>query len=235
MFAAVARTQHFGPAFLRLGIPAAGALIALLTARFFFPQAGVSAPRQTKQQTLPRVFWMYVAAAGMLALGFVDFPLLSYHFEKTALTQPAFIPLLYAGAMGVNGITAVIFGKLYDRYGIVVLSFGILISLLALPLGFLGGFRGAVAGVACWATGLGVQDATLRSGIAQVVSMTKRGSAFGAFNGVYGVAWFLGSAAMGMLYDRSIAALVIFGMVAQAASAIMFLTLRKPLASAAAQ
>jgi MFS family permease len=235
MFAAVARTQHFGPAFLRLVFPAAGALIALLTARFFFPQAGVSAPLQTKQQTLPRVFWMYVAAAGMLALGFVDFPLLSYHFEKTALTQPAVIPLLYAGAMGVNGITALIFGKLFDRYGIAVLSFGILISLLALPLGFLGGFRGAIAGVACWATGLGVQDATLRSGIAQVVSMTKRGSAFGAFNGVYGVAWFLGSAAMGMLYDRSIVALVIFGMVAQAISASMFLALRKPLASAAAQ
>jgi len=29
--------------------------------------------------------------------------------------------------------------------------------------------------------------------------MNKRGTAFGAFNGVYGVAWFLGSAAMGLL------------------------------------
>ena len=34
--------------------------------------------------------------------------------------------------------------------------------------------------------------------------MNKRGSAFGAFNGVYGVAWFLGSVAMGLLYDRSL-------------------------------
>jgi len=233
MFAAVARTQHFGPAFLRLAIPAAGALLALLTARFFFPLAGVSAPRQTKQQTLPRVFWMYVAAAGMLALGFVDFPLLSYHFEKTALTQPAVIPLLYAGAMAVNGITAMIFGRLYDRFGIGVLSLGILISLLALPLGFLGGFKWAVAGVVCWGTGLGVQDATLRSGIAQVVSMNKRGTAFGAFNGVYGVAWFLGSAVMGLLYDHSIPALVVFGILAQIVSAVMFFTLRKPLAAAA--
>lgn len=235
MFAAVARTQHFGPAFLRLAIPAAGALIALLTARFFFPQAGASAPRQTKQQTLPRVFWMYVAAAGMLALGFVDFPLLSYHFEKTALTQPAVIPLLYAVAMAVNGITAMIFGRLYDRFGIAMLSLGILISLLALPLGFLGGFKWAVAGVVCWGTGLGVQDATLRSGIAQVVSMNKRGTAFGAFNGVYGVAWFLGSALMGILYDHSITALVIFGIAAQIAAAAMFFSLRKPLAAAAAQ
>ena len=45
--------------------------------------------------------------------------------------------------------------------------------------------------------------------------MNKRGSAFGIFNGVYGVLWFLGSAVMGMLYDRSLTALVAFGVVAQ--------------------
>jgi predicted MFS family arabinose efflux permease len=234
MAAAVARSQHFGPAFLRLAIPAAGALVALLVARAIYPDAGKTAPRPAQQQTLPKVFWMYIAAAGLLACGFVDFPLLAYHFQKTALAKPAVIPLLYAGAMGVNGLTAMIFGKLFDRYGISVLTFGILISLAALPLGFLGGPNAAIASVACWAAGLGVQDASLRSGIAQVVSMNKRGSAFGAFNGVYGVAWFLGSAVMGTLYDHSLIALVIFGMVAQLAAAAMFFGLRKSLAAAAA-
>ena len=164
----------------------------------------------------------------------MDFPLLGYHFQKTGLAKPAMIPLLYSGAMAVNGITALVFGRLFDRFGMPVLSCGILVSLLALPLGFLGGPAGAIAGVACWATGLGAQDATLRSGIAQVVSMNKRGGAFGAFNGVYGVAWFLGSAAMGLLYDRSLAALVVFGMLAQLAAAMLFYWLRKPLAAAAA-
>jgi len=37
--------------------------------------------------------------------------------------------------------------------------------------------------------------------------MNKRGSAFGTFNGVYGVMWFLGSTAMGLMYDHSLAAL----------------------------
>ena len=73
----------------------------------------------------------------------------------------------------------------------------------------------------------------LRPGIAQIVSMNKRGSAFGSLNGIYGVLWFLGSAAMGLLYDRSIVALVVFGVVAQIASAIMFVWLGKPLAAAA--
>ena len=234
MVAAVARTQHFAPAFLRLAIPAAGALAALLIARAVYPTAGSTTPRPAKAQNLPSVFWIYVAAAGVLACGFVDFPLLAYHFQKMSLAKPEVIPLLYAGAMGVNGLTAMIGGKLFDRYGIQVLSCGLLVSLLALPLGFLGGPTAAVGSVACWAVGLGVQDATLRSGIAQVVSMNKRGSAFGAFNGIYGVAWFLGSAAMGFLYDYSLPAVVLFGVVMQAAAAIMFFRMRDPLREAAA-
>ncbi|HTS30381.1 MAG TPA: MFS transporter [Bryobacteraceae bacterium] len=232
---AVARANHFGPAFLRLAFPAAGALLALLLARAAYSGKGAPpAPKPVKQQALPRVFWLYVTAAGILACGFVDFPLLAYHFQKIELAKPAVIPILYAGAMGVNGLAALVLGRLFDRHGISVLSLGILVSMLALPLGFLGGPAGAIASVGCWAVGLGAQDASLRAGISQVVSMNKRGGAFGAFNGIYGVMWFLGSAAMGLLYDHSIVALVVFGMALQLFAAGMFLWLRRPLAAAAA-
>jgi predicted MFS family arabinose efflux permease len=234
MAAAVARANHFGPAFARLIFPAAGALLALLLARAVYKKDAPPPPKPAPQQALPRVFWMYVAAAGVLACGFVDFPLLAYHFQKTALAKPAVIPLLYAGAMGVNGLTALIAGRLFDRYGIPVLSVGILVSLLALPLGFLGGPTGAVTSAGCWAVGLGAQDACLRAGISQVVSMNKRGGAFGAFNGIYGVMWFLGSATMGLLYDHSLMAVVVFGVLMQLSAAGMFFWLRRPLAIAAA-
>jgi MFS-type transporter involved in bile tolerance (Atg22 family) len=231
MAAAVARAHHFGPPFLWLAFPAVGTMIALLMARILNPDR---APGLKKQDTkvLPPVFWIYVCAAGLLACGFLDFPLLAYHFQSAKFFSPEAIPLLYAGAMGVNGLTALAFGWFYDRFGLNTLVFGILISLLALPLGFLGGAAGAVAAVACWATGLGAQDACLRSGIASVVSMNKRGVAFGAFNGVYGVMWFLGSIAMGLLYSHSFAALVAFGIAAQAASAVMFLQIRGRLKTA---
>lgn len=232
MWRALVRSNTFGPAFLWLGIPACLTLIALLAARAAYPAQGKT-PTQKAPQPIPRVFWYYVAAAGLLACGFIDFPLLAFHFQKMALADRSTIPLLYAGAMAVNGITALFFGRLFDRFGLPVLSFGILISALALPLGFLGGQASAVAAVGCWATGLGVQDASLRSGIAQVVSMNKRGTAFGAFNGVYGVAWFLGSVVMGLLYDRSPMALVGFGIVMQVAAASVFFGLRTRLAAAA--
>ena len=228
MVAAVARSHHFGPGFLWLAFPAIGTLVALLAARLLNPERSrpVKAPGV---QVLPHVFWLYVTAAGLLACGMVDFPLLAYHFERTQLAAPVEIPLLYAVAMGINGLTALLFGRLFDRFGLITLVFGIFISLLALPLGFLGGGAGAIASVACWATGLGAQDACLRSGIATVVSMNKRGSAFGAFNGVYGVAWFLGSAIMGLFYSHSLALLVTFGVTSQLAAAAMFFTLRRKL------
>ena len=229
----VARTHHFGPAFLQLGGPAVLALLSLLLARHFRPNKGTP-PKPKPSQPLSRVYWIYVLAAGVLATGFLDFTLLGYHFERTQLYSKEVIPLLYSGGMGVVGLTALICGRLFDRHGIVVLAFGIVVTMLALPLGFLGGpIAGAIA-VACWAAGLGVQDATLRSGIAQVVSMNKRGSAFGAFNGVFGVMWFIGSAIMGLLYDHSLVALVAFGLIFQIASAVMFFALRKPLAEAVA-
>jgi len=228
----IARTGHINQAFLWLALPAGAAFVALLLARYARPTKGTPPP-PPKHFTLPGVFWPYVWAAGILALGFVDFPLLAYHFQKQSLTKPEVIPILYAGAMGLNGLAALVLGKLFDRFGIQILSFGIVVSLLALPFGFLGGETGMFISVGCWAVGLGAQDATLRSGIAQVVSMNKRGSAFGAFNAVYGVMWFLGSVAMGLLYDRSILALVIFGVTAQIIAAGFFVWLKQPLARAA--
>jgi MFS family permease len=224
----VARTHHFGPAFLWLAVPAVGAFVALLFARSMRAKKPTLPPLPTEKH-LPRVFWWYVAAACLLALGFVDFPLLAYHFQSSSLTKPETIPLLYAGAMGVNGLMALFFGRLFDRYGIQIIAFGIVVSLLALPFGFLGGANGVYISVACWATGHGAQDATLRSGISQAVSMNKRGTAFGAFNAAYGVVWFAGSVVMGVLYDYSLIALVIFGVVAQLGAAVLFVWLRRPL------
>jgi len=233
MVLVVARTHQFAPGFLLLGVSAALALGSLLLARAFHPVKG-EPPKSKGPQPLPSVFWMYVTAAGFLAFGFVDWPLLAMHLRRTALVGPALIPLLFAGAMGVEGLTALLFGRLYDRFGVIVLVVGTMISMFSLPLGFLGGPLAVAAGVACWATGLGAQDAALRSGIAEVVSMNKRGNAFGSFNGVFGVAWFLGSVTQGLLYDRSLPGLIAVGMAAQLVAAVVFLWLRRPLATAAA-
>ena len=229
----VARENSFGPAFLWLAFPALAAFISLIAARFMRPGVTSEPQIEPRSRALPSVFWFYVGGAGLLACGFVDFPLLAYHFQNMAIAKPAAIPLLYAGAMGLNGLAALVFGRLFDRYGTRILAGAIVVSTLSLPLGFLGGPRLAIVAIACWAIGLGAQQATLRAGIAQLISIDKRGNAYGVFNAVWGVLWFLGSVAMGVLYDYSLTGLVVFGITLQLFSAAVFIWLHKPLRTAA--
>lgn len=223
MVAAVAKVDAFGPAFLRLALPGAAAMATLIFARVWNPIPVAPRPAAPPQQQLPRVFWLYVAAAGLLAFGYIDFALLAYHFQKSAVVEPETIPLLYAAAMAMNGIAGLLLGRLFDRLGIAALAAGIMVGAAALPLAILGGHTGAIVGMLAWGIGLGAQDGCIRPAIAHVVSMHKRGAAFGAFSAVFGIAWFLGSSLMGFLYDRSLVAVVVFGAAAQVASAALFL------------
>jgi predicted MFS family arabinose efflux permease len=51
-----------------------------------------------------------------------------------------------------------------------------------------------------------------------MIPAQRRGSAYGVFNSIFGVAWFVGSTLEGWLYDRSIMSLVVVAVVAQLAA-----------------
>ena len=72
--------------------------------------------------------------------------------------------------------------------------------------------------MALWGTGMGAQESILRAAIATMVEPGRRGTAYGLFNAGYGMAWFLGSAIMGYLYDVSPTGLVAFSILAQVAA-----------------
>ena len=61
-----------------------------------------------------------------------------------------------------------------------------------------------------WGLGMGVHESIMAAAVAEMVPAARVASAYGLFNLLYGVAWFAGSATMGVLYDVSIPALVIF-------------------------
>jgi MFS family permease len=66
-----------------------------------------------------------------------------------------------------------------------------------------------------WRIGRGAQDSCLKAVLSSVVPPEKRSTAFGIFDTSFGVAWFVGSTIMGLLYDKSILALTIFSVVLQ--------------------
>jgi hypothetical protein len=86
------------------------------------------------------------------------------------------------------------------------------------PFVFLGGFYLALLGMILWGLGLGVQDSAVKAMLSGIVSPDRRSTAFGVFDTGFGIAWFLGSATMGFLYQVSIPALVIFSVILQLAA-----------------
>jgi MFS family permease len=217
--------------FAVLLIPALAALGLLTAARFIYPQPRdfepVSAP--LKGKNFPRAFWLYLVAVGLIAAGFADFALIGYHIKKTSIAADDAIPLLYAFAMGVDAFAALIFGRLYDRFGISILMAAAVISAGFAPLVFLGGLGMLIFGMALWGIGMGAQESIMRAAVADMVAADKRGSAYGIFNAGYGLFWFAGSALMGILYDLHIGAVVAFSVIAQLLSIVMFVLARQSL------
>lgn len=227
----IATQNHYPTAFAVLAIPAILALSVLLTARWLYPYPQALEPTapELQPQGLPKAYWIYLAAVAFVALGYVDFPLIAYHFKKASSVPGTWIPSLYAVAMGVDAVAALLFGRWFDRIGIAILMIVSLISAFFAPLVFLGGFSLAVLGMALWGIGMGAQESILRAAIAEMVSRERRGSAYGIFNTGFGVFWFLGSALMGVLYDLSLPALVTFSVATQLASIPLFFMVSKRL------
>ena len=226
----LAVSQHdYKLAFAALAVPALITLSLVLVARTFFPrpQDLSSGPAEVTTSGLPRVFWVYLAGAALVAAGLADFPLVAFHFQQAHLVSAPIVPVFYAVAMAVSGTGSLIFGRLYDKAGI-----GVLIPLTAAgaayaPLVFLGGTWAALAGVALWGLSMGVQESIIPAAVAPMVSPDRRASAYGLFTGVYGTAWVLGSVVIGALFGVSLGAVTAFAVAAQLAAIPFILAVRR--------
>lgn len=211
-------------AFAFLLIPALFALTSLFVARFLYPNPQDLEPAGKKLQTkgYSHGFWLYLVGAACVAAAYADFPLIAFHFQKAGTVPINLIPILYAVAMGVGALAALVFGRLLDKVGNKMLIVAFFLSAFFAPLVFLGGFALALVGMILWGIGMGAQESILKATIAEIVPANKRSTAFGLFDTGFGIAWFLGSVLMGVLYDKSIPALVVFSVVLQLVSLPLF-------------
>src|SRR5271168_3294585 len=198
-------------AFAVLLIPAIATLALLATARVLYPRPEQmeTHPPDVHASGLPRAFWIYLIGAALVGAGFADFALVAFHFQKSSTVTGSWVPISYALAMAAGGAGSLLFGRLFDRHGLRVLIPLTLLSALFAPLVFFGGFWTALAGMAVWGLGMGVHESIVPAAVAPIVSTARRASAYGLFSAAYGLAWFLGSALIGFLYDHSLTAAVV--------------------------
>jgi len=218
--------------FTLLWIPALLTLAVLALAKKKIPspqklETPEEASRQDTKGKLPRVFWLYTIFTFFSVGGFANFQLISYHLKVQAIVPDAYIPLIYAIAMGVDALAALLVGKTYDKVGLISL---LAVPFLTLPIPFLAfsySYSLVLIGIVLWGVVMGIQETIMRAAIADLTPMERRGFAYGIFHTAYGASWFLGAALMGLLYEHSINYLILFAVVMELISIPLFFVVKR--------
>ncbi|GAB3064174.1 hypothetical protein GCM10027053_28740 [Intrasporangium mesophilum] len=173
---------------------------------------------------LPREFFRYATAAALTTGGLVTFGIIGYHLTVDGLVPVATVPVVYAGAMAVEALAALVVGAVYDRRGAaVLLAVPVLVALVP-PLALSGTLWAVLLGVAVWGLAYGVQDSTIKALVAEVVEAPRRATAYGVFAAIQGVFAIVGGLVAGWLYERSLPALVVTVGVSQAVALVLLVS-----------
>lgn len=218
--------EIYSRCFAYLAIPGAITLILLIYTkkRFPNPEHFEPEPKEYIPFKMKDSFIFYIIGISLFSFGFIDYSLIIMHVSKNlnALTNGVglinmeTIPLIYAGAMLVDAISALIFGIMYDRNGVKAL---VVSTIISAPFSlFVFGFNNIYAvllGIALWGVGMGAQESILKAAVTSVVPKSSRATGYGIFEMSFGVFWFLGSWLLGVLYDINITSLIIVSMMTQ--------------------
>ena len=225
--------------FAVLAIPGAITLVLLIVTRLKFPNPEhfEPEPKSYVPFKLKKEFILYIAGISLFALGFVDYSIIIMHVSRTytglasglaetsALVNTGTLPLLYAGAMLVDAVAALVFGYMYDKRGVKALVWSTVISApFAILVFTLDSIPALLVGVALWGVGMGAQESILKAAVSTMVPKQSRATGYGIFECSFGVFWFLGSWLMGILYDISIPIMAAVSVIAQLAAIPLYIS-----------
>ncbi|GAA1456987.1 MFS transporter [Williamsia maris] len=213
--------NDYGPALGVLAIPGVLALSLLLWLRrraptpadyetepVLLPSVTVTT-RAAATVSLPRAFWTYAVFTGVTMTGFATFGVLSFHMVHRGVISAAWVPVIYAAAMGADAVSALVSGWAYDRFGSVTLAALPILAALIPFLAFTTTPAVVLVGAMVWGASVGIQESTLRAVVADLIPPRRRATAYGIYAAVLGGATAIGGALTGFLYDVSVPALVI--------------------------
>ncbi len=198
----------------------------LIIARYLVPHPEKFETSKTASNLpdkLTTTFWVYTAFSAFAIIGFASFPVVAYHLKANAIVSDAAIPLLYAVAMGVDAVCAIVIGKLYDKNGLQVLIVIPVLSAIVPVLAFTFNWIAVVIGIILWGVVMAIHETIMRAAIADLTSLKKRGTGYGIFNTAYGVFMFFGASIMGWLYEMNIAYIMVFAVVSEVIALVLFI------------
>lgn len=180
-----------------------------------------SAMTSEAHRKLPRLFWQYTTACTLMLTGVATFGIIGYHLVSTGLADDALVPVLYAVAMGVDGLFAAITGVLYDRLGTrVLLCLPVVCSLIPF-FAYTDALWMVIVGIALWGVSLGIQESTMRAAVADLIPVGQRATAYGLFSVCVGAGNLLGGAIAGGLYTVGIPLLIAYVLIVETVAFVL--------------
>ena len=160
-------------------------------------------PTFAEIKKLPRSYWILVALAAVLTLARFSEAFLILRAQNIGLSV-AFIPFIIVLMNVVYAFSAYPAGVLSDkigRYSVFVIGVCCLIA-ADLVLGLGSSIWTVLLGVAIWGLHMGLTQSLLTTLVADTAPAHLRGTAFGIFNSVIGVAMLFASVIAGGLWDQ---------------------------------
>jgi MFS family permease len=151
----------------------------------------------------PPVFWSVVTIGAILTLARSSKAFLVLRAAGLGL-QNAYVPLVMVVMNLVYAASAYPAGRLSDRIDrrlLLAVSAAVLVAADVL-LAAATGFTWLIGGIALWGLSLGLSQGLLAALVASAAPAERRGTAFGLFNLVSGIALLVSSVVAGELWDR---------------------------------
>lgn len=211
--------------FAVLLIPAMITIALVLSAKIKYPNPEMFEKQEEAPAAfrLKKSFLLYMAAICLFAFGFADFTLITLHAAKTAAFPESALSLLYAAAMAVDAFAALFFGWLYDKVGMKALILSTLCSTFFSCFVFLSGEAWMIGiGILLWGIGMGAQESVMKAAVSGIIPRSMRSTGFGIFETGFGIAWFLGSWLLGILYDWNPVFLVAVSVLSQLIAIVFY-------------
>ncbi len=151
---------------------------------------------------LSPAYWWVVGIGAVFTLARFSEAFLVLRAEQTGVAV-ALVPLVMVAMNAVYAATAYPFGKLADRLPHQrLLLWGLAVLVAAdLVLAFSNHWAGLLAGVALWGVHMGMTQGLLAAMVADVAPADLRGTAYGFFNLMSGLAMLLASVVAGVLWQ----------------------------------
>lgn len=159
--------------------------------------------RRENLRRLGASYWWVVAVGALLTLARFSEAFLVLRAQQVGVPM-AMVPLTMVAMNVVYSTTAYPFGKLSDRWNHTsMLAYGIIVLASAdIVLALCSNWYLLLLGVLLWGIHLGLTQGLLAAMVADVAPEDLRGTAYGFFNLVAGVAMLVASALAGFLWER---------------------------------